>query len=58
MKKRRSEAPTGRWPSRQELLDWGMVPCAGNGCRVLMNPDLPRGPLCKGCWRRRRKGKR
>jgi len=47
-----------RWPTREELIAWGMVPCREPGCRCLVNPELLRRHVCTRCalrWRKERK---
>ena len=41
------------FPPRAELVDWGLVPCGGQGCRVLVAPEVAEetGGLCVSCLR-------
>ena len=51
--------PEASYPSRQQLLDWGMRACQGPGCKVVIGPVLFERGLCSHCSRRiERKGKR
>jgi hypothetical protein len=50
--KRPSPIFIARLPSRQVLLDWGMRPCGGPGCKVLLAPAAP-GHFCVRCRRGR-----
>ena len=43
------------WPSREEFLAWGMVPCRINSCRGLINPYAERSELCVHHLRRARR---
>ena len=45
--------PLKGFPTREELLAWGMAPCAGDGCLKLVNPALL--TYCKSCAQRRRR---
>jgi len=45
-----TQKPSARWPTRDELLAWGLVPCAAKGCRVVVNPDLM--TFCGSCRRK------
>lgn len=47
----------GRWPTRAEFIAWGLHPCEGEGCKVLVNPAAQvdrKGPtnLCRRCRKR------
>lgn len=44
------------FPTRQEWLAWGFVPCRGNGCRRLVNPTEIR--YCSACRAQHRSTKR
>jgi hypothetical protein len=35
------------FPSREELIAWGMVPCSNPDCRMLVNAELIR--VCTRC---------
>lgn len=35
-------------PTRQALIDWGLRPCQGNDCRILVNPEAGIR-YCAGC---------
>lgn len=45
------------WPSREELLSWGLRPCEGSDCRKLVNPaahigrDRAPAAMCVTCRR-------
>jgi hypothetical protein len=45
------------WPTRDEFLDWGMVECRGEDCRLLVNPYVLREEFCRGCHRKLRRRK-
>lgn len=47
MTKKKEEIP---WPSRDEFIRWGLVPCKEPGCRVLLGPTV-RGMRCARCLR-------
>lgn len=38
------------FPSRNELIAWGLEPCQTPDCRVLVNPEV--APHCIRCKRR------
>jgi hypothetical protein len=40
-------------PPRQKLIDWGLVPCRGHDCRVLVNAEVAGDRFCKRCRTRR-----
>jgi hypothetical protein len=38
-----------RWPTRFEFIQWGLWPCDGDGCTVLVNAQLLTDGYCTAC---------